>query len=353
MTTTIALDETLEAIRPADEAARRAARRALDEKTKPRGSLGAIEDLTCTIAAIRGATPGPPKPAIVVVAADHGVAAEGVSAYPGEVTAQMLRTFTSGRAAVSILARQAGAELIVVDAGIAAETAVPGVRRLDLRRGTSNLVVGPAMTRAEAVSAVESGIDLAGELTRCGFDVVAIGEMGIGNTTSAAAVCAALLEVPPEAVCGRGTGVDENGLARKLRAVRRGLAVNHVDPADPVGVLAALGGLEIAVLCGILLGCAAGRVPVILDGAVVGAAALVAARLAPASVDAMIAGTRSPEPAHTLVLLDLGLSPLLDLGLRLGEASGAALALPLVRAALALLHEMATFGDAGVTDAGA
>jgi nicotinate-nucleotide--dimethylbenzimidazole phosphoribosyltransferase len=354
VTTTTALDEALDAIRPADDAARRAARRALDAKTKPRGSLGTIEDLACTIAAIRGATPAsPPRPAIVVVAADHGVAAEGVSAYPGEVTAQMLRTFASGRAAVSVLARQAGAELIVVDAGVAAETAVPGVRRLDLRRGTSNFVVGPAMTRELAVSAVEAGIGLAGDLSRGGFDVVAVGDMGIGNTTSAAAVCAALLAVPPEAVCGRGTGVDEEGLARKLRAVRRGLDVNHADPADPVGVLAALGGLEIAVLCGIILGCAAERVPVILDGAVVGAAALVAARLAPACVDAMIAGSRSPEPAHTLVLLELGLSPLLDLGLRLGEASGAALALPLVRATLALLHEMATFDDAGVTDAGA
>jgi nicotinate-nucleotide--dimethylbenzimidazole phosphoribosyltransferase len=354
VTTTTALEATLAAIRPADEAARLATMRALDAKTKPRGSLGAIEDLVCRIAAIRGATPAsPPSPAIIVVAADHGVAAEGVSAYPSEVTAQMLETFASGGAAISVLARQAGARLIVLDAGVATAAPIPGVRRLDLPRGTANLAAGPAMTRGQAVSAIEAGIDLAAELVRDGIDVVAVGEMGIANTTSAAAMCAALLGVRAEAVCGRGTGVDDEGLARKIRAVRRGLAVNDIDATDPIGVLAAVGGLEIAVASGIMLGCSAGRVPAILDGAVVGAAALVAARLAPACVDAMIAATRSPEPAHTLVLLDLGLSPLLDLGLRLGEASGAALALPLVRAALALLHEMATFEDAGVTDAGA
>jgi nicotinate-nucleotide--dimethylbenzimidazole phosphoribosyltransferase len=354
LTTTTALEQTIAAIRPASETARAATARALDHKTKPRGSLGAVEDLAARIAAVGGRTPSsPPTPAIVVAAADHGVAAEGVSAYPSEVTAQMLRTFASGRAAISVLARQTGSRLIVVDAGVAGAGPIPGVRRLGLGAGTANFADGPAMARETAVSAMDSGVALASEVADDGVDVVAVGDMGIANTTSAAAVCAALLDVPAEAVCGRGTGVGEAGLARKIDAVRRGLAVNDVDAGDPIGVLAAVGGLEIAVLSGIVLGCAARRIPVVLDGAVVGAAALVAARLAPACVDAMIAGTRSPEPAHTLALLELGLSPLLDLGLRLGEASGAALALPLVRAALALLQEMATFDEAGVSDAGA
>ncbi|MGZ4137619.1 MAG: nicotinate-nucleotide--dimethylbenzimidazole phosphoribosyltransferase [Actinomycetota bacterium] len=351
--TTTALETTLTAIRPADERARADARRLLDGKTKPRGSLGALEDLACRLAAIRGAIPPPPTPAVVVVAADHGVAREGVSAYPSEVTAQMLSNFASGGAAVAVLAARAGARLVVVDAGVASNVVVPGVRRLGLRRGTASFARGPAMRRDEAIETIETGIDLARQLAGEGNDLVAVGEMGIGNTTSAAAVCAALLGVPPEAVCGRGTGVDEAGLARKIDAVRTGLRVNPIDPADPVSVLSAVGGLEIGVMTGLMLGCAATSVPVLLDGAVVGAAALLAARLAPSSVDAMIAATRSPEPSHTLVLLELGLSPLLDLGLRLGEASGAALALPIVGSSIALLHEMATFEGAGVSDAGA
>jgi len=351
--TTTALDRTLADIRPADVDARLETQRLLDAKTKPRRSLGAIEDLACRLAAIRRGVPEPPSPAIVVVAADHGVAREGVSAYPSAVTAQMLRTFASGGAAVAVLARQAGARLLVVDAGVDSDEVVPGVRRLGLGRGTANLAVGAAMTRGLALDALEAGIGLADELADAGHDLVALGEMGIGNTTASAAVCAVLLGVPPEAVCGRGTGLDEDGLARKITAVGRGLEVNAPDAADPVGVLAAVGGLEIGVLAGVALGCAARRVPVLLDGAVVGAAALLTARLAPASVDAMVAATRSPEPAHTLVLLELGLSPLLDLGLRLGEASGAALAIPLIRAAVALLREMATFEGAGVSDAGA
>jgi nicotinate-nucleotide--dimethylbenzimidazole phosphoribosyltransferase len=348
-----ALDTMLAAIRPADERARDDARRVLDAKTKPRGSLGALEDLACRLAAIRGALPPPPTPAVVVVAADHGVAREGVSAYPSEVTAQMLSNFASGGAAVAVLARRAGARLIVVDAGVETNGVVPGVRRLGLRRGTASFTRGPAMRWDEAIEAIEAGIALARELADAGNDLVAIGDMGIGNTTSAAAVCAALLDVPPEAVCGRGTGVDEDGLARKIEAVRAGLRVNPIDPADPVSVLSAVGGLEIGVMTGLMLGCAASRVPVLLDGAVVGAAALIASRLASSSVDSMIAATRSPEPSHTLVLLELGLSPLLDLGLRLGEASGAALALPIVGASIALLHEMATFEEAGVSHAGA
>ncbi len=346
------LEYVLSSIRPGDQAARTATARALDAKAKPPGSLGALEELAVRIAAIR--LPGsPPHPAVVVVAADHGVVEEGVSAYPAEVTRQMLGNFANGGAAVCVLARAAGAELVVVDAGVARADHIDGVRRMRFGDGTANLSRGPAMPRTVAVSAVEAGIDLARSLSGSGVDLVALGEMGIGNTTAAAAVCAALLDVPAEAVCGRGTGIGADGLARKVEAVRRGLRVNRVGPGDPLAVLAAVGGFEIAVMTGVILGCAAERVPVLLDGAVVGASALAAVRMAPASVDAMIAATRSPEPAHTLVLLELGLSPLLDMGLRLGEASGAALALPIVRSALALLDEMATFEQAGVSDASA
>jgi nicotinate-nucleotide--dimethylbenzimidazole phosphoribosyltransferase len=354
VTTTTALADLLAGIRPADASAHRAAARAFDGKTKPRGSLGAIEDLGCRIAAIRGSVPtGRAFPAVVVVAADHGVAREGVSAYPSEVTGQMLRNFAAGGAAVCVLARLAGARLLVVDAGVAAAGPIPGVRRLGFGGGTANLARRPAMTRDRATETVEAGIAIAVELAEGGVDVVALGEMGIGNTTAAAAVCAALLGASADAVCGRGTGLDGDGLRRKIDVVERALRLHRLDAADPVGVLAAVGGHEIGVLAGVILGCAARRVPVLLDGAVVGAAALLAARFAPNAVDAMIAATRSPEPSHTLVLLELGLSPLLDLGLRLGEATGASLALPLVDAALVLLTEMATFDEAGVSDAGA
>lgn len=333
------LDETLARIAPADAESAAAARRALDAKTKPRGSLGALEELACRIAGIRHESlPGKLDAAVVVVAADHGVALEGVSAYPQEVTRQMVANFDAGGAAVCVLARLAGASLRVVDAGVGAPT--------------QNIAAGPAMTAEECVARVHSGIVLADELARDGVSVVALGEMGIGNSTAAAAVCAALLEVDPVLTCGRGTGVDDVGLERKVDVVRRALRVNQVDPKDPLVVLAALGGFELAVLVGLVLGAAANRLVVLLDGFITTAAALVAARLSPPAVDSMVAAHRSPEPGHALSLEAVGLAPLLDLGLRLGEGSGAALALPLVHAALAVLAEMATFESAGVTDAG-
>jgi nicotinate-nucleotide--dimethylbenzimidazole phosphoribosyltransferase len=313
--------------------------RAFDRKTKPRGSLGVLEELAVRIGALQGvAVPARPECAIVVAAADHGVAAEGVSAYPQEVTAQMLANFEAGGAAINVLARAAGARLLVVDAGVG--------------KPTANIAAGAAMTRAAAEEQLGEGRALAAELASVGIGLVGVGEMGIGNTTAAAALCAALLPVAPAAVCGPGTGLDFEGVARKVAAVTRALDVNRVDAADPVGVLAALGGFEIAFLAGVILGCRSERVPVVLDGFITGAAALVAAAIDPAAVEAMIAGHRSPEPGHSLVLERLGLEPLLDLRLRLGEASGAALALPIVRSAIALLNDMASFDEAGVTDAG-
>jgi nicotinate-nucleotide--dimethylbenzimidazole phosphoribosyltransferase len=336
----------------APERVAEAARAALDAKTKPRGSLGRLEDLAVRIAEIRGTpAPGQLRAAVVVAAADHGVAAHRVSAYPREVTGQMLTNFAAGGAAICVLARHAGADLHVFDLGVATPP-VPGVRDLRVAEGTADLTVGPAMTMGQLGRCLGAGSSVAVELADQGIGIVALGEMGIGNTTSASALVAALLEADPAAVCGRGTGVDDDGLARKVAAVRSALIANRVDRRDGRRVLAALGGFEIAFLTGLAIGAAERRMVALLDGFITGAAALVAAGLEPGVVDAMIAGHRSPEPGHTLVLERLGLAPLLDLRLRLGEGTGAALALPIVRSALALLNEMASFDDAGVTDAG-
>jgi nicotinate-nucleotide--dimethylbenzimidazole phosphoribosyltransferase len=349
------LEAALGAIgRPSEESAREAGR-LLDAKTKPPGSLGRLEELACRLTAIRGEVPTAPLPAaIVVAAADHGVEAEGVSPYPQEVTAQMLANFANGGAAVSVLAREAGAKLVVVDAGVLAPTSVDGVRAatVDGLRGSGNIVHGPAMTRRVAVRLIEGGIALAEELVAEGVGVIAVGDMGIANTTAASAICAALLPADPTDVCGPGTGLDAIGVEHKVGVVRAALAANGLgEESDPPDVLAAVGGLEIAFLTGVIVGSAARRTPVLLDGFVTGAAALVATALAPAVSDSMIAATRSPEPGHPLVLERLGLVPLLDLGLRLGEGSGAALALPIVRAAVSILTDMATFEAAGVSRA--
>jgi nicotinate-nucleotide--dimethylbenzimidazole phosphoribosyltransferase len=340
-----------------DAASIAAAQHAMDRKTKPRGSLGRLEEIAARVAGIRrSASLGPLPPVVVVAAADHGIAAEGISAFPQEVTAQMVRNFVADGAAICVLARRADARLVVVDAGVASDLgALPGVVVRRIGAGTANATRGPAMTTEQAFEALAAGIELADSWVSDGMGLVGLGEMGIGNTTSASAVVAALLAVNPAEVCGRGTGLDDEGLLRKVDAVGRALAANApaVETAEPVGVLAAVGGFEIGVLSGVALASAAAHVPVVLDGFITGAAALISARIAPACVDSMFASHRSTEPGHAVVLDALGLEPLLDLRLRLGEGSGAALAIPIVNASLALLHEMATFDDAGVTDAGA
>jgi nicotinate-nucleotide--dimethylbenzimidazole phosphoribosyltransferase len=334
-------------IEPLDADAMRGARAELEHKTKPRGSLGRLEELAVQLAGIGVSGP---RCAIVVAAADHGYADEGVSAYPAEVTRQMLQVFASGGAAISVLSRLVDAELVVVDAGVREELDDPHVRSVRIGPGTANATHGAAMSRQQALDALEAGISLARELAGR-VDIVALGDMGIGNTTSAGALHAALLGVPAAAVCGAGTGLDPEGVRRKAKVIDRALAANGL-LEDPVEVLAALGGFEIAFLAGVALGAAAERLAVVLDGFIVTAAALIAARLEPAAVAYMVAGHLSPEPGHRLGLGALGLRPLLDLELRLGEGTGAALALPLLRASLALLSEMATFDQAGVTDAG-
>jgi len=350
----VLLERTIGSIPPPSETAAAEAARLLDAKTKPPGSLGRLEELACRLGRIRGEVPSRPlAPAIVVAAADHGVAARGVSAYPQEVTVQMLATFAGGGAAICVLAREAGARLVVVDAGVLGAPEIDGVRSevVDGVRGTDDLTLGPAMSRSTAVGAIERGIALAIELADDGVEVVGIGEMGIGNTTSASALAAALLAEDPVRVCGPGTGLDGAGIERKLYSLRRGLEANGFPRrnADPIDVLAGVGGLEVAFLVGVCLGAASRRVAVLLDGFITGTAALVASRIRPSSTASMIAATRSSEPGHVLVLEALGLEPLLDLRLRLGEGTGAALALPLVRSAVAILSDMATFGSAGVS----
>jgi len=339
---------------PDEEVAART-QRILDGKTKPRRSLGRLEEIACRVAAMRGEErPALPAKAIVVMAADHGVAAEGVSAYPQEVTRQMLLNFARGGAAINVLARHAGALLVVVDMGVAGEPVVAdGVVARRIAPGTQSLLHGPAMTVADAVRALESGIALAQELVARGVTLLGTGEMGIGNTTSASALIAVLAGIPVEQATGRGTGVDDAAWAHKVGVIRAGIARNSPDPDDALDVLAKLGGFEIAGLAGLVLGAAAGRVPVVLDGLIASAAALVAVRLAAHARGFLLASHRSVEPGHGPLLEALGLAPLLDLELRLGEGTGAALALPLVEAALRILHDMASFADAGVADTGA
>ena len=347
------LDETIAAIAPLDAESVAAATARQDNLTKPRGSLGVLEDVSIQLAGLAGVCPPPlPEPAAVAVfAADHGVYAQGVTPWPQEVTAQMVANFLSGGAVINALAAQAGAEVVVVDIGVNAELdAVPGLLPRKIRRGTADLATGPAMTRDEARAAIEVGIELARDLVAAGNRCLLTGDMGIANTTASAALIAVFTNSTPAEVTGRGTGIDDAMLAHKVEVIERALALHRPDPSDPIGVLAAVGGLEHAALAGFLLGAAALRTPVILDGVIAGAAALVAAALAPDATAAMIAGHRSVEPGASRALAHLGLRPLVDLDLRLGEGSGAALSLGLVQSAARVLRDVATFDGAGVTD---
>jgi len=357
------LPALLDAIRPADAAAGREAQRRLDALTKPPGSLGRLEELARRLVEITGACPPRvERPVVIVLAADHGVAAEGVSAYPQVVTAQMVENFLAGGAAVNALARQVGARVIVGDLGVATPLgARPGLVSRRVAPGTANMARGPAMTRAQALAAVAAGAELATAEIACGADLLALGEMGIGNTTAASALAAAFTGAAPAEVTGAGTGIDGERWRAKVGVVERALAVNGLRGSGPSGphapaaidaldVLARVGGFEIAGLAGVALAGAAHRVPVIVDGFIAGAAALAAARWKPAARDHLIAAHRSAEPGHRHVLAALGLVPYLDLELRLGEGTGAVLCIGLARAAAAILGEMATFKSAGVSE---
>ncbi|MGH3320560.1 MAG: nicotinate-nucleotide--dimethylbenzimidazole phosphoribosyltransferase [Streptosporangiaceae bacterium] len=353
------LAETIAAVRPPDPDAAGEARALQDRLTKPRGALGGLEDLAARLAGLAGVCPPPvPEPAAVVIfAGDHGVHAQGVTPWPREVTAQMVANFLAGGAVVNTFARQVGARVLVVDVGVAADLEpAPGLLARKIGRGTADMTAGPAMRREEARRAVEVGIEVAADLVGEGHRPLLTGDMGIANTTPSAALVAALTDADPVQVTGRGTGVDDPTHARKVDVVRRSLARNRPDTGDllgdPAGTLAAIGGFEHAALVGLILGAAARRVPVILDGVTAGAAALVAAAFAGDAVHACVAGHRSPEPGHAVALHHLGLRPLVDLELRLGEGTGALLALPIVRSAVRVLHDVATFDAAGVSRGG-
>ena len=347
------LAETRARIVPADVAAmQRAAARHLT-LTKPPGSLGRLEAVSIQLAGIFGTDrPVIRNSAVIVAAGDHGVVAQGVTGYPQAVTAQMVANFLAGGAAVSVMSRLLGVRQIVVDAGIAADELPPHpeLRVLRAGRGTGDISRGPAMSREQAQRCVEAGAGLAAEAADAGADLIATGEMGIGNTTAASAISAVLTAGTPEHVTGPGTGRTPDQLRHKVAVVRRALQRNAPDPGDPLGVLAKVGGFEIGVLAGVVLGAACRRRAVVLDGFIAGAAALLAQGLCPPVRDYLIAAHRSAEPGHRAVLARLGLDPLLDLELRLGEGTGALLALPIVTAAAACLTQMATFAQAGVSD---
>jgi len=345
------LSRLLASIAPPSRDGESAARRHLDSLTKPPGSLGRLEEIALRLAVLRGRAPEVARPVIFTFAADHGVVAEGVSAYPQVVTAQMVENFARGGAAVNVLARQAGARVVVANFGVATPLGrSPQLVECPIGPGTANIAAGPAMTREHAIRAIETGARLADEAMDAGADLLATGEMGIGNTTAASAITAAITGVPAEQVTGRGTGVDEATLTRKVAAVRRALEVNRPDPRDGLDVLAKVGGFEIGGLTGVILAGAARRVPVALDGFIAGSAALLAVTLAPDSRHALFASHRSAEPGHAHALEHMGLEPYLDLGLRLGEGTGAALFIHLARAAALVWSEMATFKAAGVSE---
>jgi nicotinate-nucleotide--dimethylbenzimidazole phosphoribosyltransferase len=337
-----------------------AARGRQNQLTKPTGSLGQLEEISIQMAAITGKLrPRLDRKCVIVMAGDHGVSREGVSAYPAEVTPQMVLNFLHGGAAINVLARQAGAKVLVVDVGVAVEIptdgvpqgeALAGLVQRKVAYGTANLATGPAMTREQAQQAIQVGMEVVQAEIDAGLDLVATGDMGIGNTTPSSAIVAAFTGLPAAQVTGRGTGVDDASLAHKVAIIEQALATNRPNPRDALDVLSKVGGLEIAGLVGVILGAAARRVPVVIDGFISGAAALVAAELVPEVKPYLIAAHQSVEIGHRAILARLGLRPLLDLNLRLGEGTGAVLAFHLVDAAVRILNEMATFEEAGVSE---
>ncbi|GHF09756.1 hypothetical protein GCM10018789_44940 [Streptomyces werraensis] len=347
------LAETVAQIRPLDAKALGEAWERQKRMTKPAGALGMLEIISAQLSGLSRQCPPPiPEPAAVAIfAGDHGVHAQGVTPWPQEVTAQMVANFLGGGAVCNAFAAQVGAEVCVVDVGVSSDLpATPGLLPRKIRAGTSDMTAGPAMTREEAKQAVEVGIETARDLVAAGNKALLTGEMGIANTTASAALISVYTGADPAEVTGRGTGINDETLARKTDVVRRALELHQPDPSDPLGVLAAVGGFEHAAMVGLLLGGASLRTPVILDGVSAGAAALVARAIAPEVLAACIAGHRSAEPGHVAALNKLGLRPLVDLDLRLGEGTGALLALPLVQSTARAMHEVATFDSAGVTE---
>ncbi|ADL06949.1 nicotinate-nucleotide--dimethylbenzimidazole phosphoribosyltransferase [Thermosediminibacter oceani] len=344
------LEEALKNIGDLDEISMKKAKERLDNLTKPRGSLGILEDLAVKMAGIkRELYPKIKNKVITIMAGDHGVVEEGVSAFPQEVTPQMILNFLSGGAGINVLARHAGAKIVCVDVGTAADVFHPDLIIKKVRRGTDNISRGPAMTREEAIKAIEVGIETAWNEIDKGADILGTGDMGIGNTTPSSAILAVYSDEPLEKLVGRGTGINDERLKLKIKAINRALEINQPDPNDPIGVLSKVGGLEIGAIAGCILGAASRRIPVVIDGFISTAGAIIAAKIEPLCTNYMIASHSSEEPGHKTMLKLLGLEPMLSMRMRLGEGTGAALAFNLVEAALKIISEMATFDEAGVS----
>ena len=346
------LTNTIKMIKPLDREAMAQARVRQDMLTKPQGSLGRLEEISVQLAGIQ-ARPLPQikQKAIITMAGDHGVVVEKVGNWPQEVTAQMVYNFLGGGAGINVIARQVGARVIVVDMGVATELrAHPQLVSRRVAPGTRNIAQGPAMTEEQAVKAIEAGIELVAAEVARGLDIVGTGDMGIGNTTPSAAICAVMTRQAVAEVAGRGTGITDEMLAHKVEVIKQAIKVNRPDPKKPLAVLAKLGGFEIGGLVGVMLGAAARRIPVVIDGFISGAAALIATALAPELKDYLFAAHLSAESGHRLLLEHLDLKPLINLEMRLGEGTGAALGIFLVEASARILAEMATFGEAEVSE---
>jgi len=346
------IDQVIASINPLDEKAMLEAKMRQDNLTKPQGSLGQLEALSIQVAGIKGdARPRIIHKVIFTLAADHGVTKEGVSAYPSEVTPQMVYNFLRGGAGINVLARHVGARVVVADLGVASLLEpYPELKDKKVALGTRNIAKGPGMSREEAIRAIEKGIDLVEEELPKGIDILGTGDMGIGNTTPSSAITAVLAGTDAATVTGRGTGLDDEGWRRKVRAIENAIKVNRPDPKDPLDVLSKIGGFEIGGIVGVILAGARHRIPVVIDGFISGAAALIAAALAPQVKPYLIASHQSVEQGHRIILEHLGLKPLLNLDLRLGEGTGAALGIFLAEASVKILDEMATFAEAKVSE---
>ncbi|MBA7584229.1 Nicotinate-nucleotide--dimethylbenzimidazole phosphoribosyltransferase [subsurface metagenome] len=346
------LQNIIEKIKKPDLSLAKQAQVRLDNLTKPRGSLGRLEELAKQIVSITAnLNPRIKKKAIIVMAADHGVVEEGISAYPREVTPQMVYNFLNGGAAINVLARHIGAEVLVVDVGVAADFQEHQSLMLEkIGYGTKNIVKGPAMTDEQAVKSLEVGIEAAEEMIKEGYDIIATGDMGIGNTTASSAIAAVICRTDVESVTGYGTGIDDRCLENKINVIKKAISVNKPDAADGIDVLSKVGGFEIGGIAGIILGCASGRTPVVIDGFISGAGALIAAAISPDSTNYMIASHCSSEKGHRIVLDRLSLKPLFDFDMRLGEGTGAAIGISIIEVSVKILNEMATFSQAGVSE---
>lgn len=346
------INQAITSIKLLDERSLTEASERQDNLTKPQGSLGQLESISIQVAGIKG----DPRPRIIhkvifTLVGDHGVTQTGVSAYPSEVTPQMVYNFLRGGAAINVLARQVGARVVVADLGVASVLERhPQLKDKKVSLGTQNMAEGPAMSRDEAIRSIEAGIELVEEELTKGIDILGTGDMGIGNTTSSSAITATLTGADVTTVTGRGTGLDEEGWGRKVKVIQKALALNRPDPKDAIDVLSKVGGFEIGGIVGVILAGARYRIPVVIDGFISGAAALIAASLSPQVKPCLIASHQSAEPGHKKILEHLGLIPLLNLNMRLGEGTGAALGIFLVEASLKILDEMATFAEAGVSE---